>query len=531
MAIAASEVAEVAWADTELPRRTGMTMHVTRREMLIGGAAASAAWGLGDIGFLRGMRPVSAAETELDPKVVRLDPSIEPVVRLLEESPRERLLEEVAGRIRKGLSYRDVLAALLLAGVRNVEPRPAVGFKFHAVLVVNSAHLASLASPPEHRWLPIFWALDYFKNSQSQDERDRGWTMPPVDEAAVPPAHKARQAFIDAMDNWDESAADAAIAGLSRTAGANEIYELFFRYGARDFRSIGHKAIFVANSWRTLQSIGWQHAEPVLRSLAYALLNHDGTNPAERDDEADRAGRRNSELASTIREDWLDGQADDGAVEELLATMRTESSDDVCDLVISLLNKGVSAQSVWDAQFVFSGELLMRQPGIIALHSVTTSNATRFAWQASGNDETRRLLMLQNAAFLPMFREAMKGRGEVKDITIDALASEAKGDDATPTVDALFEELSRDPMSAARQVKSYLGGQGSAQELIDASRVLVFLKGDDAHDYKFSSAVFEDYSQVSPRWRDTFLASNVFQLQGAVQPDNDLVQRTRAAFG
>jgi hypothetical protein len=34
-----------------------------------------------------------------------------------------------------------VLAALLLAGVRNIQPRP-VGFKFHAVLVVNSAHLA-----------------------------------------------------------------------------------------------------------------------------------------------------------------------------------------------------------------------------------------------------------------------------------------------------------------------------------------------------------------------------------------------------
>jgi hypothetical protein len=32
----------------------------------------------------------------------------------------------------------------LLAGVRNIEPRPSVGFKFHAVLVVNPVHLASL---------------------------------------------------------------------------------------------------------------------------------------------------------------------------------------------------------------------------------------------------------------------------------------------------------------------------------------------------------------------------------------------------
>ena len=100
--------------------------------------------------------------------------------------------------------------------------------------------------------------------------------MGPVDETKVPTARKARQAFIDAMDNWDEPAADAAVAGLARTAGANELFELFCRYGSRDFRDIGHKAIFVANSWRTLECIGWQNAEPVLRSLAYALLRRWG---------------------------------------------------------------------------------------------------------------------------------------------------------------------------------------------------------------------------------------------------------------
>ena len=100
----------------------------------------------------------------------------------------------------------------LLAGVRNVQPRPSVGHKFHAVLVVNSAHLASLASPDTDRWLPIFWALDYFKSSQAQDVREGNWTMGPVDESAVPPARKAREAFAAAMDDWDEAAADAAVA-------------------------------------------------------------------------------------------------------------------------------------------------------------------------------------------------------------------------------------------------------------------------------------------------------------------------------
>ena len=182
-----------------------MSMRTNRRRFLRASAAGGALVGLGDLGFLAHLRPVSAGEAALDPKVVRLQPEIEPLVRMLEETPRERLLEEVAARVRKGAAYRDVLAALLLAGVRNVQPRPSVGHKFHAVLVVNSAHLASLASPDTDRWLPIFWALDYFKSSQAEDVTEGNWTMGPLDESAVPPARKARKAFVAAMDDWDES--------------------------------------------------------------------------------------------------------------------------------------------------------------------------------------------------------------------------------------------------------------------------------------------------------------------------------------
>src|SRR5204862_8368295 len=130
-----------------------------------------------------------------------------------------------------------------------------------------------------------------------------------------------KQAFIEAMDNWDESAADAAITGFARTGGANELFETMCRFGARDFREIGHKAIYVANSWRTLQVIGWQHAEPVLRSLAYALLDHDAKNPAEADDPADRPWRRNLERVKQVKPGWAAGTGDPGASGDLLAAL------------------------------------------------------------------------------------------------------------------------------------------------------------------------------------------------------------------
>jgi hypothetical protein len=502
----------------------------TRRGFLQTAAAGSALLGLGDLSFLSRLRPVSAAEARLDPKLVRLQPDIEPLVQLLEETPRELLLEKVAERIQRGLTYRELLAALLLAGVRNVRPRPSVGFKFHAVLVVNSAHLASLSSPDTDRWLPIFWALDYFKDAQASNIQESNWRMGAVEEARVPPAHKARQAFIEAMDHWDEAAADAAVAGLARSAGANEVFELFCRFGCRDFRDIGHKAIFVANSWRTLHCIGWQYAEPVLRSLAYALLRNDGTNPSTRDLAPDRPGRRNRELAAKIRAEWQAGQPSAEATGELLATLRKGSDQEACDLVVELLNRGVAPQSVWDALFLGAAELMIRQPAIVALHAQTTTNALNYAYQASGNDETRRLLMLQNAAFVVLFREAMKARGKVGDERIDQLEPAPLTEAGPRAVGEIFSDVSRNRMTAARKVLTYLKDQPQPKELIDAARVLIFLKGTNSHDYKYSSAVLEDYFHVSPALRDRFLAASMFNLRGSGSPDNRLVKRTRAAL-
>src|SRR5215831_11207206 len=164
-----------------------MAAPFSRRGFVRGALATTGALaGLGDFGFLSRLGRLSTAETKLPAGAVQFRPEIEPLVRVLETTPRENLLEEIGARIHRGLAYRDVLTALLLAGIRNVQPRPSVGFKFHAVLVVNSAHLASIASPDTDRWLPIFWALDYFKSSQAQTVKESRWRMRAVDETRIP---------------------------------------------------------------------------------------------------------------------------------------------------------------------------------------------------------------------------------------------------------------------------------------------------------------------------------------------------------
>ncbi len=498
-----------------------------RRSFLRSATGAGAFSLLGGVAGLGRLPPVSAAEAKLPAQLVRFHPEIEPLVRLLEDTPRERVLEEVAVRVRRGLSYREVLAALMLAGVRSVQPRP-VGFKFHAVLVVNSAHLASLASPDSERWLPIFWAIDQFKSSQAANVKEGNWLMGPVDEAAVPPGHLAKKAFIAAMDNWDESAADAAVVGLARSAGANELFDLFVRYSARDFRDIGHKAIYVANSFRTLEVIGWHHAEAVLRSLAYALLDRSGedSNPATADFPADRPFRQNLEAVKQLRGDWLYGKPDAAATQNLLQALRTASPADSSALTLKLLNDGAAPRSVFDALFSGAGELLMRAPGIISLHALTFTNAIHYSWHQAQDDETRRLILLQNAAFLPLFRGNGPDKGTRID-TVEPLAPEEQGDEA---VDEIFADIGQDRLKAARKMLGYLQSHPGAQPVASAARRLVFLKGTNSHDYKFSSAVLEDHEHLTPPWRDRLLAAGVFNFRSSTEKDNDLVGRIRSVL-
>lgn len=506
-----------------------MAGRTTRRRFLRSAALGGTALGLGSLAFLKKLPPVSAQDARVGPPLVKLDAGIEPLVRLIEDTPQADLLEHVAQRIRRGTSYQQVVAALFLAAVRNVQPRPGVGFKFHAVMVVNAAHLTSLSVPEGDRWLPIFWALDEFKTSQAEEQRASGWRMASVDEHAVIPAPVAKQAFIDAMESWDEKKADGAVAGLARSARPAEIYELLYRLGARDFRDIGHKAIFVAMSWRTLQFIGWQHAEPVLRSLAFALLHHDlkNTTPAHSDDEADRPWRRNQALAARIGSKWMGGALDEGATRGMLDVLRHGSSNDACDKAVELIGRGMSPQSIWDAVFVGSGELLMREPSIVMVHAVDAANALRYAFQATSDEGTKKLLLLQGCAFVPMFRARMTRKAaavsidDVKPLTIQRPSG---------AIDEILGEVSTDRMNAARKVRQYLTDGGRVQDLMNAARRLIFLKGDNAHDYKFSAAVLEDYFNVSPAWRDQFLATSVFNLRGSGDRDNALVARTRAAL-
>lgn len=466
---------------------------------------------------------LSAEELDVAPDHVQFNSDIEPLVRILENTPQSKIIDRVFDEIDSGRSYQELLAATFLAGIRNVQPRPSVGFKFHSVLVVHSAHQASLAAVDEHRWTPLLWSIDYFKRAQQSDVREGDWTMSAAPSQNLPEPPKALKALDDAMNRWDVEAADAAATVVARTATSSQILNLLAKHAARDYRSIGHKSIYLANAYRTLGVIGWQHSEPVVRSLCYAILNHTGDpNPANSDLEVDRVGRSNWKRIEKFSNRYFLNDRRPVESATVAKELRTATPEEASDFVVQLIESGCHPESVYDGIMIAAAEMVSRQPAIVPLHAVTTTNAMRFLYRSVHDDRTRKWLLLQNAAFIPHFRESAKARNALGDIDLLALEPTA-GDNAD--VSKLFQAIGTDRRAAAESVLNMAQRSDVANQLIGRAREFVFLKGNDAHDYKFSSAALEDYHQIDPKWRARYLAGCSYLLHGAGERTTALAKR------
>ncbi len=518
----------------------------TRREFLAAGA--------GGLLGATGLPALADDQLKVTPGLVRLHHGIEPLVQLVERTPRNKCVEMLAGQIRKGVPYRQLLASLFLAGIRNVNPQPP-GFKFHCVFVINAAHQLSLDLPADQRLLPLFWALDNFKASQAKDIEEGDFKLGPV-RGKLPSPESAMTEFIRGMNEWDEERADRAIVAVVRSRGAGEIFEFLWQCGCRDYRNIGHKAIFVANTWRTLQTIGWRHAEPALRSLVLGLLDFGVKERVNKYSFTDQTFLSNTRFAREAMTPGADGQVREkswlawnrpgsrpGQVRELLDAMRKMKPQACCRMVGERLGEGeIFAQAIWDAAHLMAGELMMRQPGIYGIHTVTSVNALHYAYQTATMPVTRLQLVLQAVGWMVQFREFMAtaGGGLKRADILEPPGQTEQDRRKVPGGREVAEILARvgpdtvAASSAAHQLALRAAGE-KRPDWLDAfagsARQLIARKATDAHHYKYGMAIFENLDLVSPAYRPHMMATAPYYIRGSGHADAAVVTQALEAMG
>jgi hypothetical protein len=512
-------------------------MSTTRRRFLQT-AAGAASLGLPNVPLPGGLAAFGAAPP---PVTMRFGPDIEPIVRLIEETPRDRCVAVFLDRLRRGLPYRRFLAAVFFAGVRRHRSH-------HDVYKIHSVHQVSLDARPEERLLPLFWALQGYKKHQEDFPRPLLTEL----RGPLPAPEKAGAELAGAMERSDADRAERALVTLARNQGARQTMEQLWVYGLRNLGMGGHAAILVANCFRALETIGWQEAEQTLRFVVQDLylLRADKPDPYWLSNTA-RADRHLDRLPPT----WAAGRADPAATRELFSLLREGKAEPACDLAIKQLLRGVGAQALWDAVHLATAELMVRHKsgwGLASrpLHANTSTNALHYAFRTCTTTRTRLLALLQAVAWAAARTGA--DLGDLRDVKIAELPAArvlARTEDAVAEIFSLLP--SRTYRWDARVRKAVLG-YGKRAEADEACRKVFVLArerpdavplfaqaahswlcrkaSDDAHEYKFLAAILEDAACVSPALRPHLLAASVHYFHGTKTPDNPVIRHVQEAL-
>jgi hypothetical protein len=512
-------------------------MNTTRRRFLQT-VAGAASLGLPNLPLLG---ELAAFGAEPPPATMRFGPDLEPVVRLIEETPRDKCVAVFIDQLRRGLPYRRFLAAVFFAGVRRHRSH-------HDVYKIHSVHQVSMDARPEERLLPLFWALHGYKKHQEDFPRPLLTEL----KGALPAPEKAGAELADAMERSDANRAERALVALTRNQGARQTLEQLWVYGLRNLGAGGHAAILVANCFRALETLGWPEAEQALRFVVQDLY----LLSAEKPDlywpaNTARADRHLDRLPPT----WAAGKADPAATRELFALLREGKAELACDLAVKQLLRGVGGQALWDAVHLATAELMVRHKsgwGLASrpLHANTSTNALHYAFRTCTTSRTRLLALLQAVAWA-----AGRTRGDLADLRdvkiaeLPAASVPARAEEAVAEVFALVP--SRTYRWDAEGKKAVLG-YGKRDDADEACRKVFVLArerpevvplftqaahswlcrkaNDDAHEYKFLAAILEDEACVSPVWRPHLLAASIHYFHGQQTPDNPVMQHVREAL-
>jgi hypothetical protein len=490
------------------------------------------------------LRGLTAFAEEPPPEKVRFGHDIEPIVRLIEETPRDKCVEVFIKQLRDGLPYRRLLAATFFAGIRKE-------YSHHEVYKIHAVHQVSMDVRAEERLLPLFWAINGFK----QRQEDFPAPSLTVLRGTLPKPEKAAAELAEAVERGDQERAELAVLALARNQGARQTVEQLWLYGCRNGGSGGHGAISVANCFRALEIIGWQQAEPALRFIVQDLFHFGWLKP---DAYLQPNTAQAEQILNKLPPGWAGCQGDQAATRELFALIRNGKANEAGKLAAKQLQNGIAAQAIWDAVHLATAELMVRHSsgwGLASrpLHSNTSTNALHFAFRTSSTPRSKLLVLLQAVAWAADKTGGdLAGKG-LRDKCIEELGGAALPASSEKTIAEVFELLPFrtyrwEPKADQKAVLTY-GNRENADEacrkvfalaskrpevvplFVQTARSWLCRKAsNDHHEYKFLATILEDAGLVSPEWQPHLLAASVHYFHGNQTPDNPVIQQARDAL-
>jgi uncharacterized protein YoaH (UPF0181 family) len=279
--------------------------------------------------------------------------SLEPLVALLEETPKTKLMPILVEKLNAGLELKELTAAAAFANARLFGGENYFGF--HTFMALVPAYSMAAELPKEKAALPLLKVL--YRNAHYAQEvggrkNEVLKTMTPADSATAEDVHKATNA-------GDRANAEKLLAACAKTPedALNAVL-----LGVEDNHDV-HTAVMPWRAYAMLDIVGKEHAITMLRqSVRQCAKQCESMKGHMKELEANRAIVPNMlEKYHLPTSEAGAKKADDMWVEKMCGTILTSSQQQAAEAVAMALAEGLSAQHIGEAISLAANQLVLRQ--------------------------------------------------------------------------------------------------------------------------------------------------------------------------
>ncbi len=314
------------------------------RGMLVASLGATIATDLG-------LAPASAADG-----AETLDfGKLEPLAALLQDTPTNKLMSVLVGKLKEGTDLRTLVGAGSLANAREFGGKHYEGY--HTFMALAPAFEMSKELPEAQKALPVLKVL--YRNSthiQAKGGR-KNEVLRPVKATPVPAGKPAGESLQELTRKNDPATAEGIFATVAKD-GADDAFNHVMYCVADDINV--HRVVLAWRAWAMLDFTGKEHAHTLLRQSVLFCCNEN------------RGGKQSAittQLPKLMDQYKLAGKkigtrdGDDAWVEALAKVVYGGGRDKAADAVAAALAEGFASASISDAINLAANQLLLNDPG------------------------------------------------------------------------------------------------------------------------------------------------------------------------
>lgn len=452
---------------------------------------------------------------------------LEELVRLMQETPIEKLNAVLVEKLRGGTDLKTLTAAGALANARSFGGEDYVGF--HTMMALGPAYRMSRELPENQQPLPVMKVL-YRNTNRIREHGGRKAEVLHAVRAATgdTPASLDGEALRDAVRGKDVDRAERILAGISQR-GPEEAFNALL-VAVQDNTEV-HRVVLPYRAWDMAGLIGREHALTLLRqSVRYCVKAEEWRRGGAKAHDPSKVLPAMMDKYKLMDQTPGTKTADDAFVERLSETIFKHTPEEAAEAAASALADGYAPDVVGEAISLAANQLILRDHGrtprdevpgkplgsvhgdSIGVHACDSANAWRNLARAASPRNTFACLIL--GAFQVALDRIERGGNflEWEPLPLQQHINGVKSQESAELL-AQLEEAIRGNLQARAAAIAHRYGQLGHPERRALDLMLKYAISEDGslHAEKYYRTVCEEFATTrsATRWRQIVALARV----------------------